>query len=119
MELLEREPQLMEVNAALKGVLDGEGAIVLVGGEAGIGKNLLCHGSSRVLPAQGASPVGCLRSTLEMLWGHLYWVLPNEERKDSASALKFRASANCPCLSPKSARDASALAKNGYILDWR
>lgn len=38
MDLLEREPQWQQMNATLKGVCDGEGAIALVGGEAGIGK---------------------------------------------------------------------------------
>ncbi|HLO30652.1 MAG TPA: AAA family ATPase [Anaerolineales bacterium] len=38
MELLEREPQLQLMNEAIKGVRAGEGAIVLVSGEAGIGK---------------------------------------------------------------------------------
>ena len=38
MDLLERESQWQQINDVIKGVLDGEGAIVLVGGEAGIGK---------------------------------------------------------------------------------
>ncbi len=38
MDLLEREPQWQRVNETIKGVAAGEGAIVLVSGEAGIGK---------------------------------------------------------------------------------
>lgn len=38
MDLLERGPQLQRMRDTIKGVLDGEGAIALVGGEAGIGK---------------------------------------------------------------------------------
>ena len=38
MDLLEREPQWQRINETIKGVFEGEGAIVLVSGEAGIGK---------------------------------------------------------------------------------
>jgi DNA-binding CsgD family transcriptional regulator len=38
MDLLEREPQLQRLNQTMKGVFNGEGAIALVSGEAGIGK---------------------------------------------------------------------------------
>jgi DNA-binding CsgD family transcriptional regulator/tetratricopeptide (TPR) repeat protein len=38
MDLLERESQLQQMNDTFKRVRDGDGAIVLIGGEAGIGK---------------------------------------------------------------------------------
>ncbi|HSB00943.1 MAG TPA: AAA family ATPase, partial [Anaerolineales bacterium] len=38
MDLLERESQWQQMNDAIKGVRAGEGAIALIGGEAGIGK---------------------------------------------------------------------------------
>jgi DNA-binding NarL/FixJ family response regulator/tetratricopeptide (TPR) repeat protein len=41
MDLLEREAQLNQMKDTIKGVFAGEGAIVLVGGEAGIGKTSL------------------------------------------------------------------------------
>ncbi len=38
MDLLERESQWQQMNDAIKGVRAGDGAVVLIGGEAGIGK---------------------------------------------------------------------------------
>src|SRR5512142_1510597 len=38
MDLLERESQWQRIHDAIRNVREGEGAIVLVGGEAGIGK---------------------------------------------------------------------------------
>jgi predicted ATPase len=56
MDLLEREPQLQQMKETFKGVLKEEGAIVVVSGEAGIGKTSFVkalieslHSSARVL----------------------------------------------------------------------
>jgi len=38
MDLLERESQLEQMEDAIKRVSDGDGMLVLIGGEAGIGK---------------------------------------------------------------------------------
>ncbi len=51
MQLLEREPYLAELHAALTGVLAGEGRVVLIGGEAGIGKTALVEQFARQRPA--------------------------------------------------------------------
>jgi predicted ATPase len=45
-ELLEREPQRKQINDALKGVIHGQGAIVLLGREAGIGKTAFVTGAA-------------------------------------------------------------------------
>ncbi len=58
MELLEREPQLQRINETFKGVLKGEGAIVVVSGEAGIGKTSFVKAVTEPL-----------RSSAHLFWG--------------------------------------------------
>ena len=58
MDLLERESQWQQMNGALKDVLGGEGAIVLVGGEAGIGKTSFV-----------TTLAESVRPSMRLLWG--------------------------------------------------
>jgi DNA-binding CsgD family transcriptional regulator/tetratricopeptide (TPR) repeat protein len=58
MDLLERESQLQRMHDMIKRVLDGEGAIALVGGEAGIGKTTFV-----------TAVAGSFRPLGRVLWG--------------------------------------------------
>ena len=62
MDLLEREPQLQRMKETFKGVLDGQGTIVIVSGEAGIGKTSFVRAVSESRKVVGARAVGSLRS---------------------------------------------------------
>ncbi|WP_045742115.1 ATP-binding protein [Actinoplanes rectilineatus] len=56
--LLEREHELAELGAAARRARDGHGCVVLVTGEAGIGKSSLVSALRPVLPAEGRLLVG-------------------------------------------------------------
>ncbi|WP_430780125.1 ATP-binding protein [Actinoplanes sp. G11-F43] len=56
--LLEREHELSELGAVARRALDGHGSVVLVTGEAGIGKSSLVDAIRSVLPAEGRLLVG-------------------------------------------------------------
>lgn len=96
-------------------LFDGEGAIMLVSVK-GIGKIYFVTALTEAF-RPSVRILGALAFHFRNAMDHFYWVLPDRERRDSASALNVRASATFPCLSLKSARDASALARKGYILD--
>jgi DNA-binding CsgD family transcriptional regulator len=56
--ILEREHELAELAAAARQAKDGDGSIVLILGEAGIGKSSLVDALRSVLPAEGRLLVG-------------------------------------------------------------
>ncbi|MEU4419780.1 AAA family ATPase [Actinoplanes sp. NPDC024001] len=56
--LLERDHELTELGAAARRALDGQGSVVLVTGEAGIGKSSVVEAVRSVLPAEGRLLVG-------------------------------------------------------------
>jgi predicted ATPase len=56
--LVERERELAELALAASGALAGDGSVVLVEGEAGIGKSSLVDAIRSVLPAQGRLLLG-------------------------------------------------------------
>jgi DNA-binding CsgD family transcriptional regulator/tetratricopeptide (TPR) repeat protein len=56
--ILEREAELAALAAAAREARDGSGSVVLVSGEAGIGKSSLVDGIRAVLPAEGRILVG-------------------------------------------------------------
>jgi DNA-binding CsgD family transcriptional regulator/tetratricopeptide (TPR) repeat protein/energy-coupling factor transporter ATP-binding protein EcfA2 len=56
--LLERERELSELGAVARRALDGHGSVVLITGEAGIGKSSLVEAIRSVLPAEGRLLVG-------------------------------------------------------------
>ncbi|GIE77505.1 LuxR family transcriptional regulator [Actinoplanes philippinensis] len=56
--LLEREHELSELGAVARRALDGHGSVVLITGEAGIGKSSLVEALRSVLPAEGRLLVG-------------------------------------------------------------
>jgi DNA-binding CsgD family transcriptional regulator/tetratricopeptide (TPR) repeat protein len=56
--LLERERELAELGAAAREAMEGRGSVVLVTGEAGIGKSSLVDSARSVLPAEGRLLVG-------------------------------------------------------------
>jgi len=58
MDLLEREPQLQRMKETFKAVSDGQGNIVVVSGEAGIGKTSFV-----------TAVTGSLKSSARILWG--------------------------------------------------
>jgi DNA-binding CsgD family transcriptional regulator/tetratricopeptide (TPR) repeat protein/energy-coupling factor transporter ATP-binding protein EcfA2 len=57
-QILEREHELAELAAAARQAKDGDGSIVLILGEAGIGKSSLVDALRSVLPAEGRLLVG-------------------------------------------------------------
>jgi DNA-binding CsgD family transcriptional regulator/tetratricopeptide (TPR) repeat protein/energy-coupling factor transporter ATP-binding protein EcfA2 len=56
--ILERERELAEIGAAAREARGGEGSIVLIVGEAGIGKSSLVNAVRSVLPAEGRVLMG-------------------------------------------------------------
>ncbi|MEV6301633.1 AAA family ATPase [Actinoplanes sp. NPDC051861] len=56
--LLERDHELAELGAAARRARDGQGCVVLVTGEAGIGKSSVVESVRSVLPAEGRLLVG-------------------------------------------------------------
>ncbi|TMR25757.1 LuxR family transcriptional regulator [Nonomuraea zeae] len=56
--ILEREDELAALAAAARAAGDGTGTVVLISGEAGIGKSSLVEAIRRVLPAEGRLLVG-------------------------------------------------------------
>jgi DNA-binding CsgD family transcriptional regulator/tetratricopeptide (TPR) repeat protein len=56
--ILERERELAELGAAAREAKDGDGSVVLLVGEAGIGKSSLVQSIRSVLPAEGRLLVG-------------------------------------------------------------
>lgn len=58
MDLLERDLQLQQMNDKIKSVSNGEGAIVLIGGEAGIGKTSFVTALTK-----------SVQSSVRILWG--------------------------------------------------
>ncbi|MFC7533639.1 ATP-binding protein [Actinoplanes sp. GCM10030250] len=56
--LLERDRELAELGAAARRARDGQGSVVLVTGEAGIGKSSVVEALRSVLPAEGRLLVG-------------------------------------------------------------
>ncbi|GIE33170.1 LuxR family transcriptional regulator [Actinoplanes italicus] len=56
--LLERESELSELGEVARRALDGHGSVVLITGEAGIGKSSLVEALRSVLPAEGRLLVG-------------------------------------------------------------
>jgi DNA-binding CsgD family transcriptional regulator/tetratricopeptide (TPR) repeat protein len=56
--ILERERELAELGTAARQAKDGEGSVVLVVGEAGIGKSSLVEAIRSVLPAEGRLLIG-------------------------------------------------------------
>ena len=56
--MLERERELAELGAAAKEAKSGAGSVVLIVGEAGIGKSSLVKAIRSVLPAEGRLLVG-------------------------------------------------------------
>jgi DNA-binding CsgD family transcriptional regulator/tetratricopeptide (TPR) repeat protein len=56
--ILERETELAALAAAAREARDGSGSVVLVSGEAGIGKSSVVDGIRAVLPAEGRLLVG-------------------------------------------------------------
>lgn len=82
MDLLERAPSLAELASALDGVAAGGGRVVLVGGEAGIGKTALVERFAAPLRAEG-----------RVLWGAceaLFTPRPLGPLHDVALALEDR-----------------------------
>jgi DNA-binding CsgD family transcriptional regulator len=57
-QILEREHELAELGAAALRAKDGDGSVILILGEAGIGKSSLVGGIRAVLPAEGRLLVG-------------------------------------------------------------
>ncbi|GAA1369584.1 helix-turn-helix transcriptional regulator [Streptomyces beijiangensis] len=57
-EILEREHELAQLGAAAREAAGGAGSVVLVSGEAGIGKSSLVRAASGVLPAEARLLVG-------------------------------------------------------------
>ncbi len=64
MDLLERDAPRALINDTFKRVCAGEGAIVLVSGEAGIGKTAFVTDFAESQRPVGADPVGRLRPAL-------------------------------------------------------
>src|SRR2546429_7910001 len=56
--MVERERELAELGAAAREAKAGDGSVVLIGGEAGIGKSSLVDAVRSVLPAEGRLLVG-------------------------------------------------------------
>src|SRR4051794_2763387 len=56
--ILERDPELAELAAGARAAGAGEGSVVLLCGEAGIGKSALADALRSVLPATGRLLVG-------------------------------------------------------------
>src|SRR3954462_848485 len=56
--ILERETELAALGAAARDAAEGAGTVVLVSGEAGIGKSSLVQAIRGVLPAEGRFLVG-------------------------------------------------------------
>jgi energy-coupling factor transporter ATP-binding protein EcfA2 len=80
---------------APRDVINGEGAIVLVGGQAGIGKTSFVTALAEILRPLARVFLGGVRSSPETLCD-FYGTLPEMGRNESASALKLRASSTCP-----------------------
>ncbi|MEV0093993.1 AAA family ATPase [Streptomyces sp. NPDC050738] len=57
-EILERDHELAQLGAAAREAADGAGSVVLVSGEAGIGKSSLVRAAAGVLPGQARLLVG-------------------------------------------------------------
>ena len=55
--ILEREDELAALGGAARDARDGAGSVVLISGEAGIGKSSLVEAIRGVLPAEGGSEV--------------------------------------------------------------
>ncbi|MFC4536775.1 AAA family ATPase [Sphaerisporangium dianthi] len=56
--ILEREDELAALGGAARAARDGAGSVILISGEAGIGKSSLVEAIGRVLPAEGRLLVG-------------------------------------------------------------
>jgi predicted ATPase len=97
--LLEREAQLGELAAAMAAAADGEGSMVVVGGEAGIGKSSLVAHLTRLQPPGTAllgacDPLGTPQALAPFieLAGELEATLPQQLRSSSERCPGHRAS---------------------------
>src|SRR5262245_51228017 len=63
--LLERSTEVEELRTALERAAEGEGAVVLIEGEAGIGKTTLLRESRRIAGELGITPLTARASELE------------------------------------------------------
>jgi len=112
MELLERGPYLVQLNALLRQAASGQGSLILVTGEAGIGKTALIHQfgrsaekEARVLigacdPLSTPRPLGPLVDIASVLDGELADLLDRETPRDRIfrSFLSSLASARRPTV---------------------
>ena len=98
--MLEREHELSELSAAALRAKDGDGSVVLISGEAGIGKSSLVGAVRSLLPAEGrlllghcdglATPrvLGPLRDLIGSVGGDLTQALESGDRTRVIDALR-------------------------------
>lgn len=125
MELLEREPYSDEVRALLRRAGEGGGCLVLLGGEAGVGKTALVGqfvesvgGDARALigvcdPLSMRRPLGPLLDVAQALGGEVEPFLGMDSRRDRVFAAVLAES------STRSHPTVRAKWRSGRRFSWR